>query len=342
MGESSKRKRKANKKKKTTKAWEKIMSRFTDDLWIEIFLQEDSSCSLFHLGLGRAYKNLKFPYSDGEYAVDPTSKSYGEYPVEPRSKLIGSDCGIVCISVDLDKWNAAKNKCDIYLWNPETRHSKVIPPYTISDHNRCTSTLGFGFDHIGFDFKVVRVVRRARSLVAEVYSSNRNGWRKIGSKPNYVADSHVFARNYEFDVCFHGFLFDIERNSGMMAFDLNKELFIWDINLPVSSFDDADSYIETRVADFKDSVAVTLTHMEEGVTLNYVGGFFNNVQLALDNEVADGFLYDLNKKVATYFPEHPYFETCEISKYTKSLFSLEGFKRIKWCASRHWDEDMDE
>lgn len=185
------------------------------------------------------------------------------------------------------------------------------------------SILGFGFDHVGFDFKVARVVRGVRTLVAEVYSSNRNCWRKIGSKPFRVA----FTNCFQFDVSFHGYLFAVEQNSSMMAFDLNKEVFIWNINLPVNSFYDGDNYYPYRVAEFKDNVAVSITHMEEGkiqlwtlddeaclcdggvnaswtkvltvdvgVTINFVGCFFNNVHFALNDEEFDGFLYDLNKK----------------------------------------------
>ncbi|KAL8105119.1 hypothetical protein AgCh_029058 [Apium graveolens] len=561
MGESSKKKRKIKK----TEAWEKLMSSFTDDLWTEIllrlpiksllqfksvckswfsiisshrfakshlmtaakddqvviihlepnvFVQDmDDSFSLLHLGSDFIYKNLKYPYSQGEYPSD-----------YPSSTLIGSDCGIVCLSVDLSDWPVS-NKCyDIYLWNPVTKHSKLIP-----HDGSPTGVLGFGFDHIDLDFKLVEVI--SDDLSANVYSSNKNDWLSIQPKPIDVPQNDVF------DICFHGFLFAIGnntgmmafnlnkdlficdinlpvtsfndaqisintrvsdinetiavifyntdngkiqlwtlnneaclyggglkalwskvlnidvglplysveglfnnflvlllnrdannrlmlnthaviepydiaangqlrsllsiyeasastlqtmkaqivkvqleafekfgtklayksgggRNSGMMAFDLNKDLFIWDVNLPVSSFNGAQSFIKTRVIDFKDTIVVTISNMDEGkiqlwtlddeaclyggevnaswtkvltvdvgVPLNIVGSLFNNVQLLLVDAKGDVYLYDLNKKVTLDVTVPSFLEPREFIKYVKSLFSLEGFKRIKWAAS---------
>ncbi|KAK1398638.1 F-box domain-containing protein [Heracleum sosnowskyi] len=378
-----------NEKKRTTEAWEKLMSSFTDDLWIEILLRlpvkpllrfksvskswfsiisshrfakshlmaaakddqvlivhqeaDDGSFALFHLGSERIFKNLKFPYSQGEYPSDDIS-----------STLIGSDCGIVCVSVDLSYWPVAKKEFDIYLWNPATKHSKLIPSYTKPDDDRTSGALGFGFDHIDFDFKLVKVL--SHNLSAKVYSSIRNDWQNIQPKPSDVPQGNSF------DVCFHGFLFAIGRNSGMMmAFNLNKELFICDINLPGCSFDDAPGSIETRVSDFKDTITViffvvddgeiqlwtlddeaclhgggvealwtNVLSIDVGVPLLFVEGLFNNFQIFVVNRDKDRFMYDLNKKVTGPYFE---FETGEIFKYTKSLFSLQGFKRIKWAAS---------
>lgn len=385
-------------RKLRTEAWEKLMSCFTDDLWTEVLLrlpirsllrfksvskswlsiisshrfakshlatadiddqnlivhqepadvdeekEVDGSFALFHLGSGRTFHDLKFPYSQGEY---PSEDIF--------STLIGSDCGIVCVSVDLSNWPVTKKKFDIYLWNPATKHSKLIPPYTKPDDDRTNGALGFGFDHIDFDFKLVKVL--SHNLSAKVYSSVRNDWQNIQPKPSDVPQGNTF------DVSFHGFLFAIGKNSGMMAFDLNKELFICDINLPVTSFDDAPGSIDTRVSDFKDTITIIFTNMyngkiqlwtlgdeaclrvggvralwtnvlsiDVGVPLHFVDGLFNNFQFLLVNRNGDRFMYDLNKKVSTDVTG-PYFEAGEIFKYTESLFSLEGFKRIKWAAS---------
>ena len=42
-----------------------------------------------------------------------------------------------------------------------------------------------------------------------------------------------------------------------------------------------------------------------------------------------GILYDLDEKVITEFSIYPYLKSHRFFKYAKSLFSLEGFKRIK-------------
>ncbi|KAK1380028.1 F-box domain-containing protein [Heracleum sosnowskyi] len=359
MDENNKKRKISKKKKKTSKAWEKVMSSFTDDLWIEIFLylpfksllrfksvskswlsiisnhrfaksyldtdakddnecpivhheigdieeEEDGPFSLFNLDLGDILKHLQFPYSQG------------------------CDCGIVSVSVDLSYWRAAKKKYDVYLWNPTTKHSKLIPPFTIEPNNDWT-TLGFGFDHIDLDFKVVRVVFvRVVSTSAEVYSSNRNGWLKIESELIDTPASSSF-------LVFHGFLFAIGDTNSMMAFNLNKEVFIYGIKLPISNFDNDTSFID--ITYFKDNIGVINSIVNEGVPIEFLKVLYSNSQCLLFEKDEDRFSYMWNNKVTTNIPTRPYLERGEIFKYTKSLFSLVGFKRIKWAASSPRLED---
>ncbi|KAK1380027.1 F-box domain-containing protein [Heracleum sosnowskyi] len=389
-----------NETKERNRSWEMVMSSFTDDLWIEIFLRlpiksllqlksvsiswfsiisshrfakshlaattkddeilivhvgdsednNDGSFSLFHLSSGHILKNLKFPYSQGEYPFDRIT-----------SKLIGSDCGIVCVSVDVTYWRAVKKELDIYLWNPATKHSKLIPPYTIPDNNLTFNILGFGIDHIALDFKVVRVVSSnfsIRPFGVEVYSSNRNDWRKI--EPKRIENPNC---TNKFDVCFHGFLFATGSHGGMIAFDLNKEVFICDIKLPVSPFDGYHGFDATRIRVFKDSIAfisyqyrdkinlwtlddeacfrgsgveaswTKMLSIDVGVRLKCVKGLFNNVQFLLNCKVGVHFMYNSDKKVTTSLHSPPDLLHGEVLSYTESLFSLVGSKRVKWIAS---------
>ncbi|WOH12844.1 hypothetical protein DCAR_0832353 [Daucus carota subsp. sativus] len=396
-----------NQRKRT---WERVLSEFTDDLWTEILLRlpiktllqfksvskswfsiisshrfatshlanaakddqilivrydiddyeledEEDYFSLFHLGSGCTLESLRFPYSQGEYP-----------PHIPYCRLIGSECGIVCVEVSVSRWRATKKDVDIYLWNPATKHSKIIPPHTVVDQ-RSQMAFGFGFDHVDLDFKVVRMVAAPLSptvYLAEVYSSNRNTWRKIEPTPtDYPNYNH-------FDASLHGFLFTIGY-CGMIAFDINKEVFISDINLPYSLGDYA--YFETRVTEFKDSVATIVSVMYKrkiklwtlddeaclcgsggveaswtimqvvhvGVRIQFVEGHFNDVQFLILDEDDDRFLYDSDKK-ATNVRIPPYFSGHNFFKYRKSLFSLVGFKRIKWDVSysrQHDSSDSD-
>lgn len=68
----------------------------------------------------------------------------------------------------------------------------TFPPYTLHD----APALGFGFDPIDFDFKVVRAVSSAITYV----------WRNIDPK---LID--IPYRN-KFEICLHGFLFAIGHN----------------------------------------------------------------------------------------------------------------------------------
>ncbi|KAK1377722.1 hypothetical protein POM88_024470 [Heracleum sosnowskyi] len=88
----------------------------------------------------------------------------------------------------------------MYLWNPATNLSKHIPSPSLSDDEEA---LGFGFDEIDNDFKIVRVVWRFKptcyhkkysrfhaedceEIYVDVYSSNQNIWRKLPGKPTDI------------------------------------------------------------------------------------------------------------------------------------------------------------
>lgn len=198
-----------------------------------------------------------------------------------------------------------------------------------------------------------------------VYSSNRNAWRNIDSKL-------IQAPYDDFHVCLHGFLFSTVGN-GMMAFDLNKEVFICHINLPVRPFDDDSEYFNTCIAEFKDSIAINFSenniwsdkiklwklddetclhgggvkaswtlmlNINLGEPLQYVDDLFNSVEFLVGTEDGSQLLYNSDKKVTRHVPDVPYFGYPEVFKYTESLFSLAGSKRVNWTASTSDDPDL--
>ncbi|XP_017221701.1 uncharacterized protein LOC108198456 [Daucus carota subsp. sativus] len=302
---------------------------------------DDDAFSLFHLDLGCPRINLKFPYSQGEY-LDPP-----EY-----SELIGSDCGIVCVRFIVFESNAYRT--DIYLWNPATRHSKRLPlPNMINDDYTKTVSLGFGFDHIDLDFKVVRVVSGSRSRSVEVYSSSKNNWREIHLKSTYVPP------RISSEFCFKGFLIALKDRSSMLTFDLNKEVFHCGIDLPVVSkpvvsFANRSSLFGTQtcVTEFKDTIAYIISindgkidmwtlddkdclggrgvkaswskvHVIDlGAPLNLVQFIFSSAQFLVIEKDGRRILYDLDEIVITEFSIYPYLKSHRFFKYGKSLFHL--------------------
>ncbi|XP_074343177.1 uncharacterized protein LOC141681011 [Apium graveolens] len=131
----------------------------------------------------------------------------------------------------------------------------------------------------------------------------------------------------------------------------------------ISIFLTRKSSTKTRVSNFNDTIAVIFCTMDNGkiqlwtldneaclcgggvqalwtkvlsidvgLPLYLVEGLYNNSQFLVVGRDGNRFMYDLNKKVTKNFTG-PYFEATEIFKYTASIFSLEGFKRIKWAAS---------
>ncbi|KAK1396312.1 hypothetical protein POM88_006175 [Heracleum sosnowskyi] len=182
-------------------------------------------------------------------------------PYRDEAVLVGSDCGIVCVSFRVDLNDLIYNifdiyiwkyRTEIYLWNPETKHVNFIAAPDVYD-STCTEVIGFGFDCKTLDFKVVRVVYNGRYYRdrADVYSANMNSWHEIEAMP---ADTCL---HYSFDVCFHGFLL-CTGYRGMIPFDLHEEVFYCALELP--DIDDCEA-IETTVTDFNDSIAVFTTQL---------------------------------------------------------------------------------
>ncbi|XP_063938218.1 F-box protein At5g07610-like isoform X2 [Daucus carota subsp. sativus] len=320
------------------------------------YRKADGSFSLFNLEIGHTTTNLKFPYPQGEYDTDPPSL------------LVGFVCGIACVCVD-DSYNFSKYwvptadlPTKIYLWNPAIRQSKLIRPHTIHDDGGAGVALGFGFDPIDFDFKVVRVVKaNSCAISAAVYSTNRDAWRNIDSKLTDVP------RSTRLKVCLHGFLITTGKR-GLIAFDLNKEVFVCDIKLPVN-IKSVHSLYDTQDVVFKDSIAfiaymidkphrINLWTLDDEACLRGGGvqaSWTLKLNIGLDEQFFDvqglnnivdllffsrGWWYSLGKIVNRYiYPrdgEFIYFEE-DFFKYSESLLSFEGSIPVNWCA----DEDVD-
>ncbi|XP_063949934.1 F-box/kelch-repeat protein At3g23880-like [Daucus carota subsp. sativus] len=107
---------------------------------VNLELQGWGPFSLTHLTSGDVLEQLDCPYSEGYYSYGPTS-----------SRILGSDCGIVCVLVEHGR------RYDIYLWNPATKLSKLIPSQAEGRLLK-QQIIGFGFDQKDFDCKVVEIV----------------------------------------------------------------------------------------------------------------------------------------------------------------------------------------
>lgn len=89
--------------------------------------------------------------------------------------VVGACNGLICLTNQVGH---------IRLWNPATKRVKDISDFAI---RRVDSTgevsVGFGFDRMTNDYKVVRIVRTSRSEntpgQVEVYSLNQASWREI-------------------------------------------------------------------------------------------------------------------------------------------------------------------
>lgn len=316
------------------------------DQTLIVYGQDDPSISLYKLHSSQIGPRLGVPYSRGDFSFTPFMK------------LVASHDGVVCVSVsnfpryELGFSNFYKlHNADVYIWNPATRESKALPRHNIRE-NIMSVSLGFGFDSVGNEFKVVRVVCSFRGpFSAEVYSEKRNAWRRVQPKPCDVPYYDVF------DVCVNGLLC-CTGMYGLMAFDLNKEVFKSGIKLPVRCRD--IRRYDARLTVVNDSIAVAFFSRDEELsgkvklwmldddaclrggeveaswTLvlsirvdipgHFVLGYFNSGDLLLVVGEDIWLSYNTEKKEVKDVPDSIYMT--QVIKYNESLVSIAGSKQV--------------
>ncbi|CAN1173470.1 F-box/kelch-repeat protein At3g06240, partial [Linum perenne] len=102
----------------------------------------------------------------------PFEPVIGEYAA---LRIVGCCNGVVCFTDNLSSVHRAS------LWNPCIRKLVEIPP-PIAFPKRLTSCLdavGFGFDALNDDYKLVRVSTHLRRQFVEVYSLRSGVWRMV-------------------------------------------------------------------------------------------------------------------------------------------------------------------
>ncbi|XP_017978242.1 PREDICTED: F-box/kelch-repeat protein At3g06240 [Theobroma cacao] len=146
--------------------------------------------------------------------------------------VVGSCNGLVCLYID---HHFPRTK--ILLYNPAVRVHKIIPESTLpGPESRSVGhvLLGFGYDSVNNDYKVVRVVsldchkegKLVSSVKAEVYTLGMNSWREVEIPPG------VNFGLYEPQVFLNGaihWLGMVEKNRNaikvVVSFDVSTEMF---------------------------------------------------------------------------------------------------------------------
>lgn len=321
---------------------------------VRTYVNENKSISLINL---RTQQFLSTPH----------------FPSILRDKLVGCACGIVCLR--------STNGSNMYLWNPATNLSKRIPSPSFRYDD--DDALGFGFDEINNDFKILRVAWRLKpncshrkyyaqdceEIYVEVYSSNKNAWRKLQDKPTDLPYKYG-----EFHVTVNTGLLCCAGCYGIITFDLHTEVLTCDgINYPVPTFDTTISNINNHndmdsralVTNFNDSIAVIIYkrskdphsyklnlwaldnveclrgggieaswtlifNIDVNLPIDFVQGYFNSGDLLLNLHENSWYLYNIDNKESSYFTQSLYLG--QIYKYSKSLFTIPGFKQVNWNA----------
>ncbi|XP_027171775.1 F-box protein CPR1-like [Coffea eugenioides] len=153
------------------------------------------------------------------------------YSTDYDMHLVSTCHGIICLR---------NNACnDIYLCNPTTREFLTLPgsPFRCPQgYRRLLADLGFGFDAISDDYKIITFIEIAPReyngdlypCKAEIYSLSNNFWRELDIN---VTMSDMIYNNLRFSVqfngCFHwctvltdSFVYKI------LSFDMGTEQFL--------------------------------------------------------------------------------------------------------------------
>lgn len=212
--------------------------------------------------------DLKSPQNDVEFMGLPYLRN--TRPEMAVTILIGSFNGIVCVMVKDDQ---PAGKHYFYLWNPATQQSKHVPGPTIEHDESIYYSVGFGFDSIADDYKVVRVLEFGGegSIRAEVYSAVEDSWKEVKVELSFYVDF------FNCDASVKGVLY-WSAGEHLVTYDLNSELFNNKIVLPNV---EKTGGSERCIVEFRDSVALCVYY--------YNGEFNNEISIwTLDDGIGKG------------------------------------------------------
>nr|ABN09747.1 Cyclin-like F-box; F-box protein interaction domain; Four-helical cytokine [Medicago truncatula] len=154
--------------------------------------------------------------------------------------------GILCVS--------DRNETKFAFWNPSTKELKIIPPSPIeaaTTYRNCYPLiLGFGYDHVRDDYKVIRHVRfgelnfyecAERGLeckdvpwkyisyqpIWEIYSLRSNSWREIVVKLPMRMDRYnsCYIDRFYIDGMCHWSYICVLKETCLVSFDVSNEVY---------------------------------------------------------------------------------------------------------------------
>ncbi|XP_021743843.1 F-box protein CPR30-like [Chenopodium quinoa] len=163
-------------------------------------------------------------------------KCYGSY----FYKIVGCCNGVICLTC-----NSSATSYIIYLWNPSIRKYIHVPDPNVmyKTHGRFNNVcLGFGFNELANDYKIIRVVYIHRidlfeevPVLVEVYSVSARSWRYIeNSSPNHLLQMQQCTQCF-FKGAIHWMGYNrLNRGlSAIVTFDVVDESF-GEVKLPAS------------------------------------------------------------------------------------------------------------
>nr|XP_017221690.1 PREDICTED: F-box/WD-40 repeat-containing protein 1-like [Daucus carota subsp. sativus] len=215
--------------------------------------------------------------------------------LEGEVRFMRSCNGLVCLS----------NECcdSICIRNPCTRQYKMlsVPNYA----NRFFTCLGFGFDSVGNDYKILRLVKKVdndlRGFVVRIYkpeaflySAKADIWKKIHI-PDTIKRSFWYSLKRFCDPDISGKLY-LEGEAELLPFDLRNDVFGEIVVLPFPIYGQQKRIQKSEILDFEGSLAMVYESAGDGSVLGLwmlddVGLWIKKFNLETDLELNKMYLY---------------------------------------------------
>ncbi|KAJ9558610.1 hypothetical protein OSB04_013224 [Centaurea solstitialis] len=184
-------------------------------------------------------------FDDEAFSFDDSTQI--EFPLDSIRvslgfRIVGCCNGVVCLCDDDDLMKVNFSLDAIILWNPSIRRKLTLPLpmfYSVGGFNKPIVVLGFGYDKISDDFKVLSLTYDQESSTTrpkvEVYTVKTGIWREV-MFPGNLHCFHIFSNLSSIfsNGCVHWTAYDptpgVSRYS-IITFDISTELFD-EIQLP--------------------------------------------------------------------------------------------------------------
>lgn len=262
-------------------------------------------------------------------------------------RVVGSCNGIICLS---NRFNNV-----VYLWNPSIRKCRKLPIPGGLLMIKSPVKIGFGYDSISNDYKVLRIVfERKNGLVplVQVYSTNADCWKEFRTP---ILMNWNFAAHLQTNIVVKGVLF-FDGGDELISFDSHKDI------LGLVPFPSCIFRKRSQLLDFEGSVAVVFESIGDGLgidlwTLDSVSGEVSWTRKFSIDDDADSeseiclscylgagrfygsqsvngiylhnVLYDYDKKETKVYGVREESTYATPLKYVESLVSLDGFEQVE-------------